>query len=503
MNRPPIIKSSNFINMHLSLKNISKSYGAVKALVGIDFELSAGEVHAVCGENGAGKSTLMNILSGNTQPDDGEIFLNGRPLRFKNQDDAGKTGIAIAYQHLSLFENLNVAENIFVNRFPEKKSGVIDYHRLYHLTGEILEQLKIGHLFHPRSMVSTLSAGQKQMVEIAKALSRQPGILILDEPTASLSDNNKETLFEIIRSLKSKGTSIIYISHRMEEIFAISDKATVLKDGHWIATAPVHKLTKERLIELMVGREITASRKRNIEKNSVALEVNNINNRYVKNVSFNIHRGEIVALAGLVGAGRTEIAKTIFGDIKLESGIITIDGKRTNIKNPGTAIANKIAYLPEERKELGLFQDMNIIENINAVSYTANRPAMINYTAGKQKAVMFREKLRIVCTSVEQNIAELSGGNQQKVILARWLSMNPDVLMIDEPTHGIDIGAKFEIYDLLQELASNGKAILLISSELSEILAISDRVLVVKNGAVVKELITANTTEEEILTWAM
>jgi ABC-type sugar transport system ATPase subunit len=489
--------------MHLSLKNISKSYGTVKALAGINFELSEGEVHAVCGENGAGKSTLMNILSGNIQPDEGEIFLNDRPVRFKNQDDAGKSGIAIAYQHLSLFENLNVAENIFVNRFPEKKSGVIDYHRLYQLTGEMLEQLKIGHLFHPRSPVSTLSAGQKQMVEIAKALSRNPEILILDEPTASLSDNNKDTLFEIIRSLKSNGTSIIYISHRMEEIFSISDRATVLKDGHWIASAPVQMLTKERLIELMVGREITITRKRNIEKKSVALQVNNINNRHVKNVSFNLYRGEIVALAGLIGAGRTEIAKTIFGDIKIESGTIISDGKTIAINNPGTAIANKIAYLPEERKELGLFPDMNITENINAVLYTSDRSALIDYSAGRQIAIAFKEKLRIVCTSVEQNIAELSGGNQQKVILARWLSMNPDILMIDEPTHGIDIGAKFEIYELLQDLASNGKAILLISSELSEILAISDRVLVIKNGAVVKELITANTTEEEILTWAM
>ncbi len=503
MSRLPITKSFNFCSMLLSLKNISKSYGAVKALVEIDFELSAGEVHAVCGENGAGKTTLMNILSGDIQPDEGEIVLNGRPVRFKNQDDAGKSGIAIAYQHLSLFENLNVAENIFVNRFPKKKSGVIDYHRLYQQTGEILEQLKIGHLFHPRSLVNTLSAGQKQMVEIAKALSRQPEILILDEPTASLSDNNKATLFEIIRSLKSKGTSIIYISHRMEEIFTISDRATVLKDGHWIVSAPVHTLTKEKLIELMVGREITTTRKRNIEKKSVALEVSNITNRHVKNVSFKIHRGEIVALAGLVGAGRTEIAKTIFGDIKKDSGTISIDGKQITINSPGTAIKNKIAYLPEERRDLGLFQDMNITENISAVSYTAHRPAVINYSAGKRKAVSFKEKLRIVCTSVEQNIAELSGGNQQKVILARWLSVNPDMLMIDEPTHGIDIGAKFEIYDLLLELASGGKAILLISSELSEILAISDRILVIKNGTVVKELITANTSEEEILTWAM
>jgi ABC-type sugar transport system ATPase subunit len=489
--------------MHLSLKNISKSYGAVKALEGIDFELSEGEVHAVCGENGAGKSTLMNILSGNIQPDNGEIFLNNRSVRFKNQDDAGKSGIAIAYQHLSLFENLNVAENIFVNRFPEKKSGIIDYDRLYQLTGEILEQLKIEHLFHPRTLVSTLSAGQKQMIEIAKALSHNPGILILDEPTASLSDNNKETLFEIIRSLKSKGTSVIYISHRMEEIFKISDRATVLKDGRWIASAPVHTLTKERLIELMVGRAITVSRKASIERKSVALEVRNITNRHVKNISFNLHKGEIVALAGLVGAGRTEIAKTIFGEIKKDAGTIAVNGKKVTINNPGTAIANKIAYLPEERKELGLFPDMNITENINAVSYTVHRPAVIDYAVGKQKAVSFKDRLRIACTSIEQNIVELSGGNQQKVVLARWLSVNPDILIIDEPTHGIDIGAKFEIYDLLQELASNGKAILLISSELSEILAISDRILVIKNGTIVKELVTTNTTEEEILTWAM
>lgn len=489
--------------MHLSFKNISKSFGPVKAIRNVNLDLLPGEVHAVCGENGAGKSTLMNILSGNLQADAGELFINGQSTRLKNQQHAAKLGIAIVYQHLSLFENLDVAENIFVNRFPQKSIGTIDHRHLYRSAGELLKQLNIDHIVHPHSTVSSLSAGQKQMVEIAKALSNDPKVLILDEPTASLTNDNKHTLFAIIRLLKNTGTSIIYISHRMEEIFEVSDRVTVLKDGKWVTTMPTGTLTKEKLVSLMVGREIKAYKKRIAENSELLFEVQNLNNDIIRNISFKIYKGEILAMSGLVGAGRTEIAKTVFGAMKKKSGALMLQGKAVHIDSPGDAIRHRIVYLPEERKALGLFLDMSIEDNINATRFTSPLSTRINYSEAAKTAEHYKNRLRIVCTCIAQKVSELSGGNQQKVVLAKWLSMDPDVLIIDEPTHGIDIGAKFEIYELLQELAASGKAILMISSELPEILAISDRVLVIKEGTIVKELATSDTTEEELLGWAM
>jgi ABC-type sugar transport system ATPase subunit len=489
--------------MQLKLKNISKTYGAVKALQNVDFELFEGETHAICGENGAGKSTLMNILSGNTQPDGGEIFLDNSTIQLKNQSHAADLGIAIVYQQLSLFENQNVAENIFVNQFPKIKSGLIDFETLYKDTQSLLEMLRIDHLIHPKLMVSELSPGQKQMLEIAKALAKKPTILILDEPTASISENDKKTLFDIIDLLKKGGTSIIYISHRMDEIFEISDRVTVLKDGKYIATHPTNSINKDALITLMVGREIVSNKIQSVENEEVAMEVNHLSNEKINDISFKIHKGEIVALAGLVGAGRTEIGKTIFGAMKKQSGTIRLNNQAITIKNPADAIHYKIAFVPEERKTLGLFLDMSISENINSINFTDDNPVFFDKSNSTTIAEKFKSTLRIVCSSITQKVSDLSGGNQQKVVLSKWLSTNPDLLIIDEPTHGIDVGAKFETYELLQKLASEGKSILLISSELSEVLAISNRVLVVKNGQISKELITQNTNEEEILKWAM
>ena len=489
--------------MQLKLKNISKNYGVVKALQNVDFELFEGEIHAICGENGAGKSTLMNILSGNTQPDAGEIFLDNSIIKLKNQNHAADLGIAIVYQQLSLFENQNVAENIFVNQFPKTKSGCIDFETLHKDTQTLLETLKISHFIHPKLMVSELSSGQKQMLEIAKALAKKPSILILDEPTASITENDKKTLFDIINLLKKGGTSIIYISHRMDEIFEISDRVTVLKDGRFVATHPTNSINKDALITLMVGRDITSTKTQNTVNEHITLEVSNLSNEKIHNISFKIHKGEIVALAGLVGAGRTEIAKTIFGAMKKNKGTIRLNNQEIDIKTPADAIHNKIAFVPEERKALGLFLDMNVSENIHSINFTDDNPVFFDKTKSTSIAEEFKSKLRIVCSSITQKVADLSGGNQQKVVLSKWLSTNPDLLIIDEPTHGIDVGAKFEIYELLQNLASEGKSILLISSELSEILSISNRVLVVKNGQISQELITQNTNEEEILKWAM
>jgi ABC-type sugar transport system ATPase subunit len=489
--------------MNLKLKSISKSYGVVRALQNVSFELIEGEIHALCGENGAGKSTLMNILSGNVYPDSGEIILNEKSIQIKNQKHASELGIAIVYQQLSLFENQNVAENIFVNAFPKTKAGFIDFEKLKIETKSLLEKLKINHVIQPEMMVGDLSAGQKQMVEIAKALSKNPSILILDEPTASITANDSKTLFEIIRNLKNQGVSIIYISHRLEEIFEISDRITVLKDGKFISTEDTSALNKEKLIALMVGREIVKTIRSYIENNKVVLEVKNLSNDKLTDVSFKIHQGEIVALAGLVGAGRTEIGMTIFGAMKKNTGEISLNGEKIEVENPENAIQKKIAYVPEERKTLGLFVDMDITENVSSTSFTKGNPVFYNSKNAKNLAESYIGKFKIATPSANQKLVNLSGGNQQKVVLAKWLATNPDLLIIDEPTHGIDIGAKFEIYDLLQKLSTEGIAILLISSELSEVLAISDRVLVVKNGQITQELITKNTNETEILKWAM
>ncbi|MCF0040577.1 sugar ABC transporter ATP-binding protein [Dyadobacter fanqingshengii] len=489
--------------MRLQLQNISKSFGPVQALQSVSFTLAEGEVHAICGENGAGKSTLMNILSGNLQPDDGEIVIDNNAVQIKNYAHAANLGLAIVYQQLSLFENQDIAENIFVNQFPKFKSGLINYRALYDETEKLLQKLHIAHILSPKTMVSTLSAGQKQMVEIAKALSREPTILILDEPTASISGNDAQTLFKIIRNLRSKGTSVIYISHRMEEIFEIADRVTVLKDGKYVGTKDISNIDKHALINMMVGREIKKINREYVESGEVVLEVEGLCNQKLNNVSFKIHRGEIVALAGLVGAGRTEIGKTIFGAMPKESGRILLKNVELKVKKPADAIRNKIAFVPEDRKALGLFLDMNVAENIGSVGLSADRPVFFDHSQSIAVAETYKQKLRIVAHHVLQKVADLSGGNQQKVVLSKWLSTDPDLLIIDEPTHGIDIGAKFEIHGLLQNLALAGKSILLISSELPEILVISDRVLVVKDGAITKELKSSDTTEEEILKWAM
>ncbi|TLV03214.1 sugar ABC transporter ATP-binding protein [Dyadobacter luticola] len=489
--------------MRLEVKGISKSFGPVKAVQNISFDLAVGEVHAICGENGAGKSTLMNILSGNLAPDAGEILLDGNVIKPKNQLHANDLGIAIVYQHLSLFDNQNVAENIFVNRFPKTKSGLIDYKAAYSGTAQLLQQLCIDPILSPDTQVSELSAGQKQMVEIAKALAKNPSVLILDEPTASISGSDTQTLFNIIRDLKNKGTSIIYISHRMEEIFEISDRVTVLKDGQMVGVAQTSTLTREILINKMVGRDIQKLERRQTLSGDTVLEVKGLSNKKLHEVSFKICKGEIVALAGLIGAGRTEIAKSIFGAMPLDAGEIYLNGQKINIQSPADAVHFKIAYVPEERKSLGLFAAMSLSENIDSINYTSDNAFWSDSKMALGRAEDFRQRLRIVSHSATQPVADLSGGNQQKVVLAKWLSTDPDLLMIDEPTHGIDIGAKFEIYELLQNLAQKGKAILLISSELQEVLAISDRILVVKNGAIVQELKTGETSEGEILQWAM
>jgi ribose transport system ATP-binding protein len=484
----------------LKINNISKSFGAVKALQNVSLDVKAGEVHAVCGENGAGKSTLMNILTGNLQPDEGGTLLwKNEPLVFSNFNDAKAKGIAIVHQERSLVETMSIAENIFFNTHPLNNRGFIDYKTLYEKTINMLQQLQLTHL-SPKALIKTLSPAEAQMIEIAKALALNPQLLILDEPTASITGKETTILFNIIKDIKKQGVAVIYISHRLKEIFEIADSVTVLKDGKWQNTLPVGEVTADKLVTLMVGREIHQLKQVNHAQNETVLEVKNMSGHRFNNISFTIAKGEIVALSGLVGAGRTEIAKTIFGALPLKSGTITLNNKEIACSHPAEAIANGIAYLAEERKLQSIFADMTVVENVMAAKFAGSGfEKFIPHKEAFETAEKYKNELRIATPSVQSKLKQLSGGNQQKTVLARWLNTKPQLLIVDEPTHGVDVGAKFEIYQLLQQLAANGTSILMISSEMPEILALANRIVVIASGSKVGELNKNEATEEKIL----
>ncbi len=504
----------------LELRNLSKQFPGVKALDGVSFHVERGEIHALCGENGAGKSTLLNLLTGNLQPDAGQIVLEGQPVRVVNPAHATSLGIAIVYQQLSLIDTLSVAENIWANRQPRGTfglswpglswpglswPGLIQYRQLRSQTQALLSQLNLSGL-HPNQLVGELSPGQKQMVEIAKALSQNPSLLLLDEPTASLTSRETDTLFALLRQLRAEGKAIVYISHRLTEIFAIADRVSVLKDGRYQGTEPITQTSPQALIRRMVGRDLLASEKPVAQSDEpaaqpVLLAVEGLAGKRFRDVSFELHRGEILGLAGLVGAGRTEIAQTIFGQEAKLAGTVSLSGQPVAIRHPADAVRLGIGYLPEERKRLGLFMEQSVRQNIVAVKPSASGP-WFQANVTRTIAEGFRQQLGIRTLSVEERVGNLSGGNQQKAMLARWLLAAPDVLMVDEPTHGIDVGAKAEIYALLRQLAAEGKGILLISSELPELLALSDRILVVRAGQITGELPGTDATEEQIMALA-
>lgn len=488
--------------MYLQLKGISKYFPGVKALEDIHMELQKGEVHAICGENGAGKSTLMNILTGNLQPDAGELLLNTQKIHLSGPMQAAKMGIAIVYQQLSLVDTLSVAENIFANSQPRNRWGFIQYSQLYEKTNQLLSRLGL-HDLQAQTLVVDLSPGQKQMVEIAKALSKEPTILILDEPTASITERETQVLFTLIRQLKQEGKTIIYISHRMQEIFQIADRVTVLKDGKYQGTYQTSQVSVTELIRMMVGRNVVVEKYASAATSEQLLEVKNLSGKRFRNISFTLHKGEILGLAGLVGAGRTEIAQTIFGYLPRSWGEILIKGKPLTVSHPEEAIAAGIGYIPEERKSQGLFLEKSIVDNVLAARLpAAAEHGWYNPDKATSLAIRYKDKLRIAAPDVHQPAVYLSGGNQQKVVLAKWLMADPDVLLVDEPTHGIDVGAKAEIYALLKKLAAQGKAILLISSELPEILGLADRILVIREGKISGELMGQKATEEEIMALA-
>ena len=488
--------------MHLNLNTITKTFPGVRALDGVSLDVQPGEVHALCGENGAGKSTLMNVLAGNLLPDSGEILLDGQPVAIPNPQKAASLGIAIVYQERSLADPLSVAENVFANNQPRTALGLIDYPALYRQTESLLAELQIGGI-SPKTPVERLSPGQKQMVEIAKALSKKPQLLILDEPTASLTERETAVLFGVVRRLRERGVALVYISHRMEEIWQLADRITVLKDGRWQATRPASELTPNELIRLMVGRDLHQVEGVSAKTDEVLLSVENLTGGCFRDVSFTLHRGEILGLAGLVGAGRTEIARAIFGADPVVSGKISLNGAAYRADHPAEAIRRGVSYVPEERKSSGVFLEMPVAENVVSANL---RAAVSGRWFSEKKAASlaedFRQKLRIATPSVRQKAVNLSGGNQQKVVLARWLLTNPDVLIVDEPTHGIDVGAKFEVYGLLRQLAAEGKGILLISSELPELLALADTVVVIHQGRVAGQLPRAEATEERVLALA-
>ncbi|CDE19855.1 putative uncharacterized protein [Acidiphilium sp. CAG:727] len=485
----------------LEMNDVSKRFLGVHALKGVHFDLRCGEVHALVGENGAGKSTLMKVLTGIHQPDSGEIFFEGKPYAVKNIGEAQNLGISMIHQELNMMNDLTVAQNVFIGR-ELKKGPWLDDAGMVRETQKIFD--RIGIKIDPKTKLGRLTVGKQQMVEIAKAVSRDCKLLILDEPTAALTQTEIEDLFRIMGDLKAKGIGMVYISHRMDEISRISDRITVMRDGEYVGTVDTASVTKDDIINMMIGRVVYEDPKTHSEVPEDAetvLEVRNLSSgNLFKDVSFKLRKGEILGFSGLMGAGRTEVARAIFGADPRDGGEIFVNGKRVNIKTPEDAVKLGIGYLSEDRKRYGLLLDKSVAENTALASidkYT--KGGIINDRQIKAEAREENAKLRTKTPSMEQLLKNLSGGNQQKVIIARWLIKNSDILIFDEPTRGIDVGAKSEIYTLMNQLAKQGKSIIMISSELVEILRMSDRILVMCEGRKTGELDISEANQENIM----
>lgn len=485
----------------LEMKEISKSFPGVKVLDGVQLNLKRGEVLALMGENGAGKSTLMKILGGIYQRDGGTIVVKGQTQENMTPDIAAKRGIAIIHQELNLIPHLSIMENIFLGReFTYGKSGFVNWSRMRKEAKRWLEQLAIN--LDPATPVGELSVGQQQMIEIAKALSMQADILVLDEPTAALTNREIDALFDVIASLKRKGVGMIYISHRMEEIFQISDRITVLRDGRYVGTVETAETSLDELVKMMVGREITDRfPKVEVKPGEERLRVENLTVRgKLSGISFSVRSGEIVGVAGLMGAGRTEMAKALFGAERIDGGAIFVDGKPVRISQPIDAIRAGIALVTEDRKEEGLVLPLSVRENI-ALPNLAKLSSLGVMNRRTEQALSDEtiRRLLIKTAGGEQAAGSLSGGNQQKVVIGKWLATQPKILILDEPTRGVDIGAKKEIYDIMNRLAQEGVAILMISSELPEVLGMSDRVLVMHEGRITGSFSRMEATQELIM----
>jgi len=484
----------------LRLENIVKTFPGVRALDDVSLEVAPGEVHALMGENGAGKSTLMKVLGGIHQPDSGRIVVGEETVVMTSPLEAKAKGIVFIHQELSLAEELSVAENIWLGELPRKRFGVVDWRTLRDRTDAILRKLRVG--FDSRARVADLSIANQQMVEIARALTHEAKAVIFDEPTASLTDAEKVVLFDVIEDLKADGVGIIYISHRMEEIFRITDRISVLRDGQYRGTLETAKTDEDEVTQLMIGRKLDLSRNvSHHELGEVALEVRGLScGSLFEDVSFAVRSGEVVGFYGLVGAGRTEIAETLFGLRTPSAGTILLDGEPTEIASPADAIARGISLVPEDRKAQGLVLGMNCRDNMTLpqIGDLTSGP----FTAeGAEVAIFdqYRDRLDIRTPGWKQTAGNLSGGNQQKIVIGKWLAMHPSVLIVDEPTRGIDVGSKAEIHNLIRDLAASGYAVIVISSEMPEVLHVSDRIVAMFNGRVTRTFTSEEVTEDNLI----
>jgi rhamnose transport system ATP-binding protein len=484
----------------LALVNVSKAFGAVQALKGVTLELHAGEIHALAGENGAGKSTLVKTFAGLHRPDDGRILLAGQPVVFHSPADAQAAGVAVIYQEPTLFPDLSVAENIFMGRQPRGAFGRLDRSAMNAAATDLFNRL--GVALDPAGPARGLSIADQQVVEIAKALSRDAKVLIMDEPSAALTGREVERLFGVARTLATQGCAILYISHRLEEIFALCRRVTTLRDGKWIATENVADITEDDLVHRMVGRELTELYpKLTVEPGTVVLEVSRLTREGVfTDVSFQVRAGEIVALAGLVGAGRSEVARAIFGVDRWDAGSVTVARAPLKPGSPTTAMAAGLALVPEDRRQQGLVMELSIERNMAVTGMRRlRRGPIIQAAAERALATDWAIRLQLKYSRLTDAVGVLSGGNQQKVVLGKWLSTGPKVLIVDEPTRGIDVGTKAEVHRLLSRLASEGMAILMISSDLPEVLGMADRILVMREGRLTAEVARADATEETVM----
>ena len=484
----------------LRLEGIVKTFPGVRALDGVSFAVMPGEVHALMGENGAGKSTLMKVLGGIHQPDEGQIIVSEVPTVMTSPLQAKSKGIVFIHQELSLAEELSVAENIYLGELPKKSFGRVDWSKLYAQTDAILAKLKVG--FNAKTRVGDLSIANQQMVEIARALTVDAKAVIFDEPTASLTDAEKVVLFDVISDLKAQGVGIIYISHRMEEIFKMTDRISVLRDGQYRGTLVTAQTNEEEVTQLMIGRALDLSRNASTHSlGDVALEVRGLScGDLFQDVSFQVRCGEVLGFYGLVGAGRTEIAETLFGLRDPSAGTILLDGEEIRLKSPADAISKGISLVPEDRKGQGLVLGMNCRDNMT-LPQVSDLKAGPFVAEGAEIAIFdqYRDKLDIRTPGWKQLVGNLSGGNQQKIVIGKWLSMHPKVLIVDEPTRGIDVGSKSEIHNLIRELAAQGYAVIVISSEMPEVLHVSDRIVAMYSGRVMRTFTSEEVTEDNLI----
>ncbi|MED2941938.1 sugar ABC transporter ATP-binding protein [Bacillus swezeyi] len=489
--------------MHIEMKGIYKAFGQNQVLSGVSFELQEGEIHALMGENGAGKSTLMNLLTGLHKLDSGTIKVDGMETYFTDPKQAEQNGIAFIHQELNIWPEMTVLENLFIGRELSSKLGFLNSKKMKALAKEQLD--KLGVSISLEKEAGLCSVGQQQMIEIAKALMTNAKVIIMDEPTAALTEREIKKLFEVIASLKKNGVSVVYISHRMEEIFTICDRITVMRDGKTVDTKEIPDTDFNEVVKKMVGRELTERYpERNPNPGEVVLEVKHASKKGVfQNISFSVRAGEIVGISGLMGSGRTEMMRAIFGLDPLDSGDILINGKKTAIKKPGDAVQKGLGFITENRKDEGLVLDASIRDNIALPNLASFSPkGWIDRKSEQEFVDLMIKRLTIKADSREIHVRNLSGGNQQKVVIAKWIGIGPKVLILDEPTRGVDVGAKREIYQLMNELTDRGVAILMVSSELPEILGMSDRVLVVHEGTLSGELSRKDATQERIMTLA-